>query len=77
MTPDEVKARRERLGMTQAQLARAFGVPRVTVNRWERGKQGVGLPTIVALAFDHLSGQVFESMPDYARGGQTLVGKSS
>jgi len=34
----DIRALRERLGMTQEQLARAVGVSFKTVNRWERGK---------------------------------------
>ena len=33
-----VKELREKLGMTQEQLAREVGVSFKTVNRWERGK---------------------------------------
>ncbi len=34
----DIKVLRERLGMTQEQLAREVGVSFKTVNRWERGK---------------------------------------
>lgn len=37
MTPDEIKALREKLGLTQEGLARAIDVSSVTVNRWEKG----------------------------------------
>ena len=33
-----VKELREKMGMTQEQLARELGVSFKTVNRWERGK---------------------------------------
>lgn len=33
-----IKEIREKLGLTQEQLARAIGVSWVTVNRWERNK---------------------------------------
>jgi transcriptional regulator with XRE-family HTH domain len=35
MTGSQVKAQRKTIGMTQAQLAKALGVSRVTVTRWE------------------------------------------
>lgn len=35
VTPDELRARRAALGMTQEQLAAALGVDRVSVARWE------------------------------------------
>jgi DNA-binding transcriptional regulator YiaG len=41
MTPDEVKAIRRRLGLTQAELAAQVGVTRVTVARWESGLIGI------------------------------------
>ena len=37
MTPAEIKTLREKLGLTQSQLANKIGVNQVTVNRWERG----------------------------------------
>lgn len=37
MTPDQLKSIRERLGLTQAQLATKLGVTRNTINRWEMG----------------------------------------
>jgi DNA-binding transcriptional regulator YiaG len=37
MTPDEIKALRQRLGVTQDGLARLVPTTQVTVNRWERG----------------------------------------
>ena len=37
MKPEELKQRREALGMTQDDLARELGVKMMTVSRWERG----------------------------------------
>lgn len=37
MTPAEIKALRQRLGLTQEEFARKLGVSFPTVNRWERG----------------------------------------
>lgn len=37
MTPDEIIERRDRLGLTQAELAAALGVHRDTVGGWETG----------------------------------------
>lgn len=36
--PDIVKVAREKLGMSQEDLARALNVSFVTINRWENGK---------------------------------------
>jgi transcriptional regulator with XRE-family HTH domain len=52
MTPDQLKALRARLGLTQAQLAEKLGVERNTVNRWEMGL--LPIQTITALAVEHL-----------------------
>lgn len=42
--PVELKRIREELGMTQAQLAEAIGVHRVTVAKWEAGDRGIPEP---------------------------------
>jgi transcriptional regulator with XRE-family HTH domain len=48
MKPDELKRRREALGMTQDELALAFGVKMMTVSRWERGVHPI--PQYIELA---------------------------
>jgi len=40
-TPDEVRALREQMGMTQEELAREMGVTEFTVWRWENGKRPI------------------------------------
>jgi len=40
-TPEEVKGRRQRLGLTQAALAGLLGVTRMAVARWEWGRHPV------------------------------------
>lgn len=37
MNPEGIKSLRQRLGLTQPQLAELLGVDRNTVNRWEMG----------------------------------------
>lgn len=39
MTPADVRALRERLGLTPAQFARLLGVHPSTVSRWESGRR--------------------------------------
>ena len=41
MTPDELKAARAALGLTQVGLAAVFGVHKDTVARWEQGRYPV------------------------------------
>jgi DNA-binding transcriptional regulator YiaG len=41
MTPAELTARREELGLTQSELARMLDVPRAYVWRWEDGRYRV------------------------------------
>ena len=38
MKPDEIKAMRLNLGLSQEHFARKLGVALGTVNRWERGR---------------------------------------
>jgi putative zinc finger/helix-turn-helix YgiT family protein len=39
LTPEEIRAARERLGLTQKQFAHLLGVGEATVSRWETGAQ--------------------------------------
>ena len=38
MTPEELKARRKQLGLSQSKLAEVLGVTQHTISRWEEGK---------------------------------------
>lgn len=38
MTPAQLRTERERLGYTQAALAKVFGITRQTLINWEKGK---------------------------------------
>lgn len=55
MTPDEVKAARLQLGMTQQQLADALGLVGDdavrTVRRWEAGERAVGGPAAQCIRY--------------------------
>ncbi len=53
MSGRELKAARKRLGLTQAELAKAVGVQRVTVARWEARLRKI--PPMLTLAMKTLS----------------------
>jgi transcriptional regulator with XRE-family HTH domain len=55
VTPDELRAARAKLGLTQLALARALGVTQVTVARWETGVLPIDKRTAMAVA--HLACQ--------------------
>ena len=50
MNPDELKTRREALGMTQSELAQELSVDVMTISRWERGARTI--PTYLPLALE-------------------------
>jgi transcriptional regulator with XRE-family HTH domain len=54
MTGENLKRRREELGLSQALLARRFGVDVMTVSRWERGDRKITAPGAIRLALDYL-----------------------
>lgn len=55
MTSDQVKAARQLLGMTQAQLAAALGLEgataKDTVRQWESGRRPIGGPAAQCLRY--------------------------
>lgn len=66
MTPTELKVTRERLGLSQKQLANTLGVHRVSVVRWETGFHKV--PPMLVLAMKELERQYIDSkMEDTSR----------
>lgn len=52
MTPEELRAFRERLGWSLSRLAEALGVDRMTVWKWERGTHAP--PPFLRLALERL-----------------------
>lgn len=50
MKPEEMKHRREGLGLSQSAFAEALGVDVMTVSRWERGVYPI--PKHIALAVE-------------------------
>ena len=49
-TPDRIRERRERKGLSVAQLAIMLGVSRMTIYRWEDGRVQPRLPVVEELA---------------------------
>lgn len=54
MTPEEIKAARERLGMTQRELALALGVTERSLVAWERDGRATG-SQMLRLALERLA----------------------
>jgi DNA-binding transcriptional regulator YiaG len=54
VTPTEIRAHREGLGLTRGQAGRLFGVPPRTWRRWEIGEKPILKPAALLLrvAFD-------------------------
>jgi transcriptional regulator with XRE-family HTH domain len=50
----DLRARRTALGLSQAALGRALGVPQTTIDRWERGVIRIRHPAMLALALEAL-----------------------
>lgn len=48
-TPEQIKAFRSRLGMTQAEVANALGVSSRTVQKWELGETAISKMAWLAL----------------------------
>jgi transcriptional regulator with XRE-family HTH domain len=48
--PEELKRRREALGLTQTALAQRIGVDHNTVCRWERGLRAITTPVLLDAA---------------------------
>jgi len=52
MTPEEIKAAREKLGLTQAEFAKAFQVSPRAIRGWEHGERNGrphAIPPVIAL----------------------------
>jgi transcriptional regulator with XRE-family HTH domain len=54
MTPADLLAARQALGLSQAALAARLGIPRNTWARWERSELAIEKPEILRLALERL-----------------------
>lgn len=50
MNGEQLRERREGLGMTQAELARKLGMYQTTISQWEQGRKGIRHPRMLDLA---------------------------
>lgn len=50
MNREELRQVRDRLKLTQVELAKQLDVPQATISRWESGKVKIQQPVILALA---------------------------
>lgn len=55
MTGEHLRERRERLGLTQEQLAAELGVAVNTIWRWENNRMKIGAARAIDLALEALS----------------------
>lgn len=55
MTPDELRSRRQALGLTQKQLGESLGIPDKTIARWEQGVFPIQHAVMLTLALSHLA----------------------
>lgn len=49
MTPEEIKAARQRLGLTQAKFAERLGTRQATVSDWESGKHPISRAFVLSI----------------------------
>jgi DNA-binding XRE family transcriptional regulator len=75
VTPDGLKAWREKHGYTQVTLAQALNVHEMTVSRWERGFTDI--PPFLHLALDALECQGGEKKPRETKTEQEVKGHGS
>lgn len=54
MTGNELKQRRQKLGLTQTDLANLWEVPQSTISRWESGKHKIEHAKILDEALKNL-----------------------
>jgi transcriptional regulator with XRE-family HTH domain len=54
ITPEEIRAGREELGLTQKELGSILGVHHTTVSRWELGAVPCDMPGAVKYALEYL-----------------------
>lgn len=54
MLPADLRAARQQLGLSQAELGRQLGVSPNTIYRWEQGDLAIRHPHMLALALDQL-----------------------
>lgn len=57
MHGSELQSRRNKLGLTQAQLSAALDIPKNTIARWERGELPIQHPTMLRLALQQIDHQ--------------------
>lgn len=54
MTAEELRARRQKLGLSQSQLATALQRPVDTIQNWEQGRRRIEMPGILRYVLDAL-----------------------
>lgn len=59
--PEELRKRRQKMGLTQGELATRLGVHRITVTRWETGASPIERPAMLRVMLQHLDDELVAS----------------
>lgn len=65
MTGKELKEKRQRIGLTQTQLAKRWEVPQSTISRWENEKHEIQHSKILMDALNYIETNKFLGIQDY------------
>jgi DNA-binding XRE family transcriptional regulator len=73
MNADELRRWRERLGLSQAQLAEALGLRADTISRWEQGRRQITFPPLLRSALETLDSRRRAGLPVRLSPGSTAT----
>lgn len=63
MTPQELRQRRQRMGLSQAQLGLAIQRPQNTISRWEQGTHAIEAEGVLRFLLAHLDADLVRERP--------------
>lgn len=77
MIGEELRKRRERMGLTQVELGRALAVHPNTIAKWERGEQTIRHAGLLRFALSALDRDIVMARGDPAERGRVLTAWSA